>query len=137
MDALAGFEEDIAQGNDGGEEQKFLTDAENSEVVTAVREVIAKYNGSDFPLHLAGSPVFMSDLKKSMMRDMRKFMVMALFCIALFLYVMFRRISGVFLPLFVVIITLLSTVGVMAIMGTAIKLPTQILPYLHRGVFAR
>ncbi len=41
---------------------------------------------------------------------------------------MFRRISGIILPLIVVILSLISTVSLMAATGTALKLPTQILP---------
>ncbi|VAX18187.1 Exporter protein, RND family, partial [hydrothermal vent metagenome] len=129
VDMLAGFNEGAGPISQEGEsERKFLTDAENTEMVTAVRDVIARYDGDDFPIILAGSPVFTNDLKKSMMKDMRKFMVMAIIAISLLLFAMFRRVSGVVMPLFVVIVSLLSTVSVMAIAGTAIKLPTQILP---------
>lgn len=130
-DILAGFEGDLLTEEPKDEkpaERKFLTDAENSEVVEAVRGVMEKYDGPDFPLYLAGSPVVSNDLKRSMQKDMRRFMLMAVSTIAIFLYVMFRRLSGVFLPLVVVILTLFSTIGAMAFFGVPIKLPTQILP---------
>jgi predicted RND superfamily exporter protein len=62
------------------------------------------------------------------MKDMRKFMALAIGTVAVLLFIMFRRISGVVLPLITVILSLLSTLGIMAIWGTAIKVPTQILP---------
>ncbi|VAX19007.1 Exporter protein, RND family [hydrothermal vent metagenome] len=126
-DALSGFE-DEAVSDKPEAPRKFITDAENSEVVRAVRKVVAKYEGYDFPVKVAGSPVFTNDLKSAMMKDMRKFMLMATLMIAFALYFMFRRISGVFMPLLVVILSLLSTVGFMALLGVPIKLPTQILP---------
>lgn len=41
---------------------------------------------------------------------------------------MFRRASAVFLPLLIVLISLLSTMGLMAACGTPLKMPTQIMP---------
>ncbi len=122
QDVLEGFE-----GNDTGGSD-YLTDKENSAAVSAVRTIIRKYEASDFPLYLAGSPVVTHFLKRSLIKDMRKFMVIAVATIALCLYIMFRRISGVVLPLLVVIISLLSTVGLMGGVGVPIKVPTQILP---------
>jgi uncharacterized protein len=108
--------------------KKYLTDAENSEFVTAVRKVIADYQTGEFEIYLAGSPVFTNDIKRSMMSDMRKFMGLAILTVSIALYVMFRRLSGVLLPLTIVILSLLSTISLMAVTHTAIKVPTQILP---------
>ncbi|HEB71407.1 MAG TPA: hypothetical protein ENI77_02155 [Nitrospirae bacterium] len=114
--------------NEDAGKRKFLTDAESNETVDAIRAVMARYNGPDFPLSMAGSPVMTSDLKRSMMSDMRHFMLMAVFAIGVTLFLLFRRISGVALPLFIVLLSLFSTVGLMAYFNTPIKLPTQILP---------
>ena len=59
---------------------------------------------------------------------MRRFVLMSIFAISLLLLLLFRRLSGVLLPLLVVILTLLSTLGMMALTGTAFTLITQILP---------
>ncbi len=77
---------------------------------------------------MAGSPVVTDFLKRNMMNDLRKFIVLAVVAVAVLLYVMFRRISGVFLPLVIVVLSLLTTIGIMALAGVAIKVPTQILP---------
>jgi hydrophobe/amphiphile efflux-3 (HAE3) family protein len=106
----------------------YLTDHENSQVVTAVKQIIKKYDASNFPIYVAGTPVVTHFLKRALMGDMRKFMGLAIAAVAILLFLMFRRISGVLLPLFIVILSLLSTIGIMALTGTAIKLPTQILP---------
>ncbi len=106
----------------------YLTDRENSEVVFAVQQVVKGFRTGDLPIWVAGSPVVTHFLKQSMMGDMRKFVLMATATVALFLFVMFRRFSGVLLPLLVVFLSLLSTLGLMAIFGAAIKVPTQILP---------
>ena len=63
-----------------------------------------------------------------MMSDVRKFVLLATITVGIVLFIMFRRISGVFLPLLVVFFSLLSTLGLMAFLGVPIKVPTQILP---------
>ncbi len=120
-----GIKEDASGGF---EKRKFLTDAENSEVVAAVSEIVEKYNSPDFPIQIAGSPVVADILKRAMMKDMRRFIVISLVVIAIVLFALFRRVSGVLMPMAVVILSLLSTFGLMALVGTPIKLPTQILP---------
>lgn len=126
-DVLTGFDEkgDTAISN---QPRTYLTDRENSQVVAAVHEITQKYNGPGFEIDIAGSATVTHFLKHAMMSDMRQFAALALLTVAVLLYIMFRRISGVLLPLLVVILSLLSTVGLMAYWGIPIKLPTQILP---------
>jgi uncharacterized protein len=106
----------------------YLTDKENSEVVLAVQRVVEDYRTGELPIWVAGSPIVTHFLKQSMMSDIRKFMLMATLTVALVLFAMFRRIWGALLPLLVVFLSLLTTVGLMAIFGVPIKVPTQILP---------
>ena len=130
-DVLAGFEEG---GDDRGitdsqpATRAYLSNEENSAIIIAIQSVLEKHAREDTRIYLAGSPAVTHSLKVSMMRDMRKFVMLAVLTIAIFLFVMFRRISGVVLPLVVVFCSLLSTLGLMAFFGTPIKLPTQILP---------
>ena len=131
-DVLKGFEDeaggDIDTKSKTAAQRTYLTDKENSQAVKAARAVIEKYRASDFKIYLAGSPVVSHFLKRAMMTDMRKFVALAIATVALVLYIMFRRISGVLLPLVIVLLSLLSTIGIMALTGVAIKVPTQILP---------
>ncbi len=132
-DLLEGFDDAPASMKEpsmasGSGKVKYLTDQEIGAVVAAVDKVIGKYRSEDFPIWIAGSPVVMHFLKKSMMQDMRKFMVLAMLAMAILLFILFRRVTGVLLPLFIVIVSLFSTVGIMSICSTPIKVPTQILP---------
>ncbi len=108
--------------------QESLNDTENSEVVLAVQEILKKYEAEDFHISVAGSPVVIHFLARAMVGDMQQFMQLALLTVVVVLFLMFRRISGVLLPLIIVILSLLSTLGLMAAFGAAIKAPTQILP---------
>ncbi len=131
LDVFAGFDSDFAP--DMAESMKptdrqYLTDRENSEAVNAVQNIVRKYQGSDFKVYVAGSPVVTDFLKRTMLKDMRKFLGLAILTIGVLLFLLFRRISGVLSPLLVVMLALLSTVGAMAAAGVPLKLPTQILP---------
>ncbi len=132
-DLLAGFDD---AGGEAAGERRPLSEADNSRIVDAVQKIVERYRAPDFQIYLTGTPVIVRFLKHSMMGDMRKFMAMVLLAIAVLLFLLFRRASGVFLPLLVVVLSLLSTAGLMAALGTAIKLPTQILPSFLLAVAA-
>lgn len=108
--------------------QRFFSDKENSETAAAVREIAEKFNAPDFPVHLSGTPVIGDVIKRWMVKDMRKFMILAVVMIAAFLFLLFRKVSGVLLSLFTVIFSLVCTFGIMAICNVPIKIPTVMLP---------
>jgi predicted RND superfamily exporter protein len=126
-DLAAGFDDEAAAG-EGGAEPSYLTDDEIGEVVAGVRAIAAEFRAPDFPIALAGSPVAMDVVKRNMRHDMLLFIRLTILAIAVLLVVVFRRASAVFLPLVVVIFSLLSTLGLMAVSGAAVKLPTMVLP---------
>ena len=125
-DVMAGFEEETTE--QPNEAREYLTDAENSELVNAVREITLNYHSENFRIHLAGGPVVSDVLKRAMQTNMGRFTLSAVLLIGIVLALLFRRVSGVALPLLVVILTLLSTLGLMGAAGIPFKLPTQILP---------
>jgi len=131
-DVLEGFEDEAVENRNAkskaADRGVFLTDEENSRAVNAAREVVEKYRAPDFKIYLTGTPVVTHFLKRSMINDMRRFVALAVATVAILLLVMFRRVSGVLLPLVIVVLSLLATIGIMALAGVAIKVPTQILP---------
>lgn len=127
IDALDGFEDD-AKNIRATDDKQYLTDKENSEVVAAVDKVANKYKSPDFEIYIAGSAAVTHFLKQSMIKDVRRFLLLAFITVGAFLFIMFRRITGVVLPLLIVILSLISTISLMAAFKAPIKLPTQILP---------
>ena len=126
MAGFENFDDTIETPSDTG--TKYLTDEENTEVVQAVEKIVKKYRSPDLPIYIAGSPAVVHFLKEAMMSDMMKFMLLAVLTVSALLYIMFRRISGMVLPILIVILSLLSTISLMAIFGVPIKVPTEILP---------
>lgn len=128
-DAMAGFDDGSAPVEAStAAPRHYITDAESSELVRQAAAILKKYEGEDFRTHLAGSPPVVDVLKTSMQENMRRFVLMSIIAISLLLFALFRRLSGVVLPILVVLLTLLSTLGLMGLSGVAFKLPTQILP---------
>ena len=125
-DILGGFDEEVETESE--EDLPFLSDDEQHESITAIRGIMAKYESPDFPIRVAGAPVIVNDLKRTMQTNMKRFILMAAVVISSALFLLFRRVSGVVYPMIIVLLSLLSTVGLMALFGFSIKLPTMILP---------
>ena len=69
-----------------------------------------------------------SDLKQKMIEEMPKFVISSILMIAFLLSLLFRRISGVILPLLTVVLSLFSIIGLFSFTGTKLTIISQILP---------
>ena len=122
-DELEGFGEDAPS-----EDLEFLTDPSKSEMVRAANKIAKEFTSENFNVFIAGSLAVNDYNKQSVQKDMQKFVKLVLLMIMIFLFVVFRRVSAVILPIFIVAISLLTTMGAMSLVGTPITIPTQILP---------
>ena len=122
-DALEGFGEEIST-----EKVEFLEDSSKSEMVNAAEEIAKKFTTEEFNVFIAGSLAVNDYNKRSVQKDMQKFVKLVLLMMMIFLFIVFRRASAVILPIIIVAISLLATIGTMALVGTPITIPTQILP---------
>ncbi len=123
-DALALFDESPP---DSGP-REHLSEEEAQEVIDAVGEIVAEHRRDGFVLHTAGTPAVMESLKLALQEDMGRSVLLAVTVIALMLFAMFRSVAAVLLPLSVVVLALLSTLGLMGHLGTPVTLPIVILP---------
>lgn len=130
QDPLAGFDDGLSltETDTSPSPQKTFTSSKDSEIISTLNQILDHYRARDFPIYVAGTPVMAETLKSFMRQDMRKFTAAAILLIIISLFALFRRISGVVLPLIVIVASTLSTLGIMAWFNVAIKLPTQILP---------
>ncbi len=129
--------DDYEEGFDSDEEEApaaFLSGAENTEVVRRAREIARRFDAEGFRIHVSGQPVLMNDLAEAIQTNMVRFVGLMILIIAALLFVLFRRISGVILPLVVVMPSVSGTIGSMAIAGEFLSAPTQILPSLLLAV---
>jgi hypothetical protein len=127
FDVLSGFDGEMVPAEEE-EPTPLLTDQQWGDFVAAILAVVEKYNGESFRLAASGMPAVTDRVKRYIIKDMGRFTAAALLIIVILLFLMFRRFSGVFIPVSTVILTVLSTLGLMAITGTSFKAQTQILP---------
>ncbi len=126
--ALFGFEDaEIEPEGDAGP-RSYMTGEEGIAAMAAVREVVRRYAAPDFEIYLAGPPVVNERMAHDMTADMQRFLALSLLTTAVFLFILFRRVSGSLIPVVVVLLSLLTTVGLAPWLGIALQLPTQILP---------
>ena len=131
FDPLAeGFEDDESRSQELG----FISAPETNELIGTLEAILKKYKSKDFKIYDAGSPIVTKNLQTTLMGDMSKFILYVVLTISILLFLTFRRISGIFIPLIVVILTLLATIGSMALLGYPITSMTQILPSLLLAV---
>jgi predicted RND superfamily exporter protein len=123
----AGFE-DFGETGAPAAAPAFLTGEEQSSIVEALEDVVRRHRAPGFEIHLAGTQVMADAMQKEMQADMSRFTGLSLGMITAFLALLFRRLAGVVLPLAAVILSVVSTMSIMAAIGVPITLPTQILP---------
>jgi predicted RND superfamily exporter protein len=121
-DEIGGFEDDTSTG------AEFLTTGEIGEMIEALRDVIARHEGPDLRMHLVGREVMGKRMEDIGARDTAVYSVISLVVIAGLLMALFRRVSAALLPLLVVSLSGLSTIGAMAHLGIPFTSMTQILP---------
>ena len=105
-----------------------LTNAEMAEAVAAVRKVIKRYEGSDFPILLTGGPVVGVFFETNIMKEQGLFMGLSMAAFLILLFLLFRRVSGIVLPLLVIYLGLGATFSLMGIFGATFSHPTSIIP---------
>ena len=97
-------------------------------MVTAINRVVARHSRNDFPITVSGGPVVVDAFNRATMNDIRRCIVLSLVSVALFLGILFRRISGVVLPMIIINSALFSTIGLMSFTGIPIKITTTVIP---------
>ncbi|NQZ98457.1 MAG: MMPL family transporter, partial [Myxococcales bacterium] len=125
---------EFTEDEESGAPLAFLTGAENRAAVQAMRQVADRFAGEGFEISLAGAPVLQAEVIGMMERDMVRFVGMMVGVIALLLSVLFRRVSGVLLPLLVVAPAASGTIGIMVIAGEQMSAVHQILPSMLLAV---
>ena len=106
----------------------YLSDAENDEIILKTQQIMERFNDDNFEIYLSGSAAIAGIFKQALMNDAVVFISLMMVIIMIVLYALFRRISGVFLPLICVGLTLITTVSLMAVFSAPFTMATQIMP---------
>ena len=129
LDDILAFPDDAPDA--AATERHFLTDVESRALVEAVERVVERHASPRYPTHLAGTPILSESLNAKTQRDITLFNGLSAALVCALLFLLFRRASGVLLPLLVVFLSLGSIYGTMGVLDVPLSVITQILgPFL-------
>lgn len=108
--------------------KQYLTGKEQESAVNAAKALVSKYNSPDFRVYITGSITNSIFVQNAVMKDLQLFFLVSFTIISIFLYIIFRRISGVILPGLIVILSFLSTLGLRSLFGDPLTVVSQLMP---------
>ena len=83
-----------------------------------------------FDFHVAGSPILYALMSGNMQSDLRLLIPLVLLVVIITLFLSFKRISGVVLPVTAVTVSMIITLGLMAQLGIELTILATIIPVL-------
>lgn len=107
---------------------EYLSGEDLAEVVSALFDVINRFEDDEFRVHAVGQPVAATMINTIMREDVARFVSLAFATTAALLLILFRRPAPALLSLLSVGLSLTSTVGLMAFLRAPLQIPTQVLP---------
>jgi predicted RND superfamily exporter protein len=131
-DVLGGFESvDEAQtaGDGIGEGRgEFIRFEQTDEMALVLNEILGSFDFGGAEIHVVGLPVLNAELQVAVVSDMALFSGFSIVVIASLLWVVFRRVVAVVLPLTTVAFSVVITLGLMAFFDRPMTMVSQIVP---------
>jgi len=124
-DLLTGFDSDDTSP---AAPAQYLDNEQNVEINDRILEIVDKYRGRGIEFFFAGTPVFVAELQRGLEKDLGLMIPLSFLLIIVFLAILFRRVSGVVYPIIIVLLSLTSSLGLMAVWGISISNAIMILP---------
>ncbi|MCK4250057.1 RND family transporter [candidate division WOR-3 bacterium] len=108
---------------------QLLPEAAEENVIQDIREIIHRHE-LDKKAYLTGEAVLDQEVDKAIVGDMSRLLPLAILMMIGILYISFRNIRGVVLPLLIVIITVIWTMGMMGYFGIPLSPISNIMPII-------
>ena len=124
IDLQTAFDESSESENKG----EKLTPEQIHALIADIRDTLTSFESPEFRTYVAGVIVVTDDIMQALNTDIPQFTTYAIILISVFLFILYRRISGIILPLTIVLLSLMATLGIMAASNTSFTVFTQILP---------
>jgi predicted RND superfamily exporter protein len=105
-------------------------DSDEVTTVDAIQAAMIPYLEENHDLKLGGMPVIRSQISDDIGHDTTTFIPAGMVLIAVLLYFSFRSRRGVILPLLVVLLSILGTLGLMAWLGLMLSVISSIMPIM-------
>ena len=112
-----------------------ITNAESGspEAIDVCRKIMRlteQWNFPDSQIYLTGMPVFSEIVNEATAHDLTFLIPIVIAVVVAILFFSFRRFSGVFLPLLTVIMSVIWSLGAMALFGVPLSILSTILPVI-------
>jgi predicted RND superfamily exporter protein len=117
-----------------GRAAKSISQVENIAILGILETVIKQYNTDNFRIVFSGTPAYQFYVEPIIRKNMITMSLMVLMLTFFFMAILFGRVSGIFLPQFVVIMGLAATLGLMALSGVPFTLTSSMLPSILLSV---
>lgn len=104
-------------------------ETDNKVLLASVKEVVDNNPGPE-KIYFGGYPVVAQSIVNNIIKDLRILLPMAILLILVILILSFRDFKGVFLPLSVVFLSLIVSLGLMPIIGWKFALVSVLLPVM-------
>jgi len=108
---------------------KLKLDIDQTKAAEEVVAIVEKYRGPE-EIYIAGDPYMNLALAESMGRDLKLLLPLVFLAMIVVLFLSFRSLRGIMLPLLVVTLTAIWTLGAMALLSVPITLISFILPVI-------
>jgi hypothetical protein len=105
-------------------------DADEVTTVDTLQALLRSYQNKNHDLRLGGMPVIRAQISEDIGHDTSTFIPAGMVLIALLLYISFRSRRGVALPLLVVLLSIMGTLGLMAWFGMMLSVISSIMPIM-------
>ncbi len=105
-------------------------DTDEVTTVSAIQNLLIPYQKEKHDLRLGGMPVIRAQISDDIGHDTSTFIPAGMLLIAVLLYFSFRSRRGVVLPLLVVLLSILGTLGLMAWLGLMLSVISSIMPIM-------
>ena len=117
-----------------GQALKSISQVENIAILGIIEAVVKQYNAENFRIVFSGTPAYQFHVEPKIRKSMIYMSIMVLALTFFFMAILFGRVSGIFLPQFVVIMSLGATLGLMALAEVPFTLTSSMLPSILLSV---
>jgi len=100
------------------------------DVYFKIKDILKGYKQDDLKFYIAGSPAVTVLLGENMQSDLKRLIPFVILVVLISLYLSFRNLGGVVLPIMTVLISTVWALGIMAIFGINLTMVSTVIPVL-------
>jgi uncharacterized protein len=97
-------------------------------IIAAVRQMIERHKGGDHVFHITGRTAIMAGMQEAAQSDMKRLLPVVLFVVVLLLAAANRQPAGVILPIWIIMLSVVSAMGMAGWAGMPISNITAMVP---------